>query len=82
MHESGGGHCRTCYDIVSRVVCSISYEYEQLLAYGSCRLGGTRGLNADDFNKVNDSAEVVLLKLFARQPFNLNRDGRVWLFLE
>lgn len=68
----------------------------QLLAQSSSCFGRSRCLNSDDFDEVNDSTNVlgrlaqkawsggetyILLVLLARQSINLDRYGRVCVFL-
>ena len=53
----------------------------QLLTNSSGSFGGSRCLNADDFNQIDDSAEIVFLILLAGHAVNLHRHSRVWLSL-
>jgi hypothetical protein len=53
----------------------------QLLANSPGSLGGSRRLNANDFNQIDDSAEIVFLILLAGHAVNLDRHSRVWLSL-
>jgi hypothetical protein len=53
----------------------------QLLANSPGSFGGSRRLNADDFNQIDDAAEIVFLILLAGHAVNLYRHSRVWLSL-
>lgn len=54
----------------------------QFLADGTRSFSRSRGLNANDFDQVNDTTEVILLELLARQAIYLHRHRRVWLLLD
>lgn len=47
----------------------------QLFTNSSGSFGGSRCLNADDFNQIDDSAEIVFLVLLAGHAVNLDRHG-------
>ena len=53
----------------------------QLLANSSGSFGRSGRLDADDFNQVDDSAEIVFFILLAGHAVNLHRHSRVWLSL-
>jgi len=50
--------------LVSRIV-SVLVRHVQLLANCSCGFGGTRCLDANDFDQINDTAKIIFLKLLA-----------------
>jgi hypothetical protein len=53
----------------------------QLLADCSSGFGGAAALNPDDFYQLDDAGEVVFVVSFAGQILDLDRYGRVGLFL-
>lgn len=53
----------------------------QLFANCTCSLRRARILDADNLDQVNNSAEVVLVILLAREAVYLDRDSRVRLLL-
>jgi hypothetical protein len=53
----------------------------QLFANSSSSFGGSRRLNTDNLDQVDDTTEIVFLVLLACHAVNLDRHSRVWLSL-
>lgn len=50
--------------LVSNLV-SVLVRHVQLLANCSCGFGGTRRLDANDFDQINDTTQIIFFKLLA-----------------
>ena len=50
--------------LVSKLV-SVLVRHVQLLANCSCSFGGTRRLDANDFDQINDTTQIIFFKLLA-----------------
>jgi hypothetical protein len=67
------------------LVCNKDWiEYQsslQFLAERPCSFSWSTALYLDDLNEVWNTAHVILLVLFAGQPFDLNSDCGIWFLL-
>lgn len=73
--------CHTCCHGVNEDINRRDMDALQLLANSSRSFRWPRGLDTDDFDQVDDPAEVILLELLAGQAIDLNRHCRVRLLL-